>query len=156
MNFDSSIPRNGHLLAHPRPRGLNALAEAMGMQVIYYDVATKLPLGNAKQVGDLKELLKRSNIVTLHVPSDATTRGMIDDAEFQAMQPGSILINYSRGDIVDLACRIKRAVQTGWEIPIESGLALERELQQQLFQSDDAREGLAAYNEKRKAVFSGR
>ncbi|MBV8519211.1 MAG: enoyl-CoA hydratase/isomerase family protein [Acidobacteria bacterium] len=52
--------------------------------------------------------------------------------------------------------RIKRAVQTGWEIPIETGLALERELQQQLFQSDDAREGLAAYNEKRKASFSGK
>jgi enoyl-CoA hydratase len=52
--------------------------------------------------------------------------------------------------------RIKRAVQTGWEIPFESALALERELQQQLFQSDDAREGLAAYNEKRKAEFSGR
>ena len=46
------------------------MAEAMGMQVIYYDVATKLPHGNAKQVRDLRELLKKSNIVTLHVPSD--------------------------------------------------------------------------------------
>ena len=52
--------------------------------------------------------------------------------------------------------RIKRAVQTGLELPIESGLALERELQQQLFQSEDAREGLDAYNEKRKAAFAGR
>ena len=52
--------------------------------------------------------------------------------------------------------RIKRAVQTGWEIPIEAGLAVERELQQQLFLSEDAREGLAAYNEKRKAEFKGR
>lgn len=52
--------------------------------------------------------------------------------------------------------RIKRAVQTGWEVPIESGLALERELQQQLFTSEDAKEGLAAYNEKRKAEFKGR
>ncbi|HEY0160784.1 MAG TPA: enoyl-CoA hydratase/isomerase family protein [Thermoanaerobaculia bacterium] len=52
--------------------------------------------------------------------------------------------------------RIKRAVQTGWEIPFESGLALERELQQQLFTSEDAKEGLAAYNEKRKAEFGGR
>ena len=52
--------------------------------------------------------------------------------------------------------RIKRAVQTGWELPIESGLALERELQQQLFQSEDAKEGLNAYNEKRKAAFTGK
>ena len=52
--------------------------------------------------------------------------------------------------------RIKRAVQTGWEIPIEAGLAVERELQQQLFLSEDAKEGLAAYNEKRKAEFKGR
>jgi enoyl-CoA hydratase len=52
--------------------------------------------------------------------------------------------------------RIKRAVQTGWEIPFESALALERELQQQLFTSEDAKEGLAAYNGKRKAEFSGR
>jgi enoyl-CoA hydratase len=52
--------------------------------------------------------------------------------------------------------RIKRAVQSGWEVPIESGLALERELQQQLFQSEDAKEGIAAYNEKRKPAFSGK
>jgi enoyl-CoA hydratase len=52
--------------------------------------------------------------------------------------------------------RIKRAVQSGWEIPLESGLALERELQQQLFQSEDAKEGLAAYNQKRKAEFTGK
>ena len=52
--------------------------------------------------------------------------------------------------------RIKRAVQTGWEVPLESALALERELQQQLFESDDAREGIAAYNQKRKPHFSGR
>jgi enoyl-CoA hydratase len=52
--------------------------------------------------------------------------------------------------------RIKRAVQTGWEVPLESALALERELQQQLFQSDDAVEGIAAYNEKRKPAFSGK
>ncbi len=52
--------------------------------------------------------------------------------------------------------RIKRAVQTGVEIPLESGLALERELQQQLFQSEDAKEGLDAYVNKRKAEFKGR
>jgi enoyl-CoA hydratase/carnithine racemase len=52
--------------------------------------------------------------------------------------------------------RIKRAVQTGVEIPLESGLALERELQQQLFQSEDAKEGLDAYVKKRKAEFKGK
>jgi enoyl-CoA hydratase/carnithine racemase len=52
--------------------------------------------------------------------------------------------------------RIKRAVQTGWELPIESALAVERELQQQLFQSQDAKEGLGAYNAKRKPAFSGK
>ncbi|HSP13957.1 MAG TPA: enoyl-CoA hydratase-related protein [Thermoanaerobaculia bacterium] len=52
--------------------------------------------------------------------------------------------------------RIKRSVQTGWEIPLEAALAVERELQQQLFQSDDAREGLAAYSERRKAEFAGK
>jgi enoyl-CoA hydratase len=51
---------------------------------------------------------------------------------------------------------IKRAVQTGWEVPLESGLALERELQQQLFQSEDAKEGIVSYNEKRKPEFRGR
>jgi enoyl-CoA hydratase len=52
--------------------------------------------------------------------------------------------------------RIKRAVQSGSEIPLESGPALERELQQQLFQSEDAKEGLTAYNQKQKAEFTGR
>jgi enoyl-CoA hydratase/carnithine racemase len=52
--------------------------------------------------------------------------------------------------------RIKRAVQTGWEVPLEAALGLERELQQQLFQSEDAAEGLAAYNEKRKPQFGGK
>jgi len=51
--------------------------------------------------------------------------------------------------------RIKRSVQSGAEVPFESGLAIEREMQQQLFQSKDAREGLTAYIEKRKADFSG-
>jgi len=54
------------------------------------------------------------------------------------------------------AGHIKRAVQSGWELPIESGLALERELQQRLFTSDDAREGIAAYVEKRQAVFTAK
>lgn len=88
------------------------MAEAMGMHVIYYDVATKLPHGNAKQVRDLKELLKRSNIVTLHVPSDATTRNMIDADAIKAMRKGSIFINHSRGDVADLNA-VSRALKSG-------------------------------------------
>lgn len=52
--------------------------------------------------------------------------------------------------------RIKRSVQSGWEVPFESALAIERELQQQLFQSEDAKEGLSAYNQKRKPAFKGK
>src|SRR5678815_456401 len=88
------------------------MAEAMGMQVIYYDVATKLPHGNAKQVRDLREILKKSNIVTLHVPSDPTTRNMINAESLKAMRKGSILINHSRGDVVDLGA-LKKAIKSG-------------------------------------------
>ncbi len=82
---------------------VSVMAEAMGMNVIYYDIVTKLPHGNAKQERDLRELLKKSNIVTLHVPSDATTRSMINEETLSLMPKGSIFINYSRGDVVDLA-----------------------------------------------------
>ncbi|MEO6052198.1 MAG: phosphoglycerate dehydrogenase, partial [Pyrinomonadaceae bacterium] len=88
------------------------MAEAMGLQVLYYDTATKLPLGNAKQIRDLKELLKRSNIVTLHVPSDATTRNIINAETLKAMPKGSILINHSRGNVVDLDA-LNKAVKSG-------------------------------------------
>jgi D-3-phosphoglycerate dehydrogenase len=88
------------------------MAEAMGMQVIYYDIATKLPHGNAKQIRDLKEMLKQSNIVTLHVPSDATTRNMINAEAIKSMRKGAILINHSRGDVVDLGA-VRKAIKSG-------------------------------------------
>jgi D-3-phosphoglycerate dehydrogenase len=88
------------------------MAEALGMHVIYYDVATKLPHGNAKQVHELKDLLKRSNIVTLHVPSDPTTRNLIDADALKVMRKGSILINHSRGDVVDIDA-LAKAIRSG-------------------------------------------
>jgi D-3-phosphoglycerate dehydrogenase / 2-oxoglutarate reductase len=88
------------------------MAEAMGMHVIYYDTAIKLPLGNAKQIRELNELLELSNIVTLHVPSDSTTRNMIDAKTLRSMRKGSILINHSRGDVVDLDA-LKKAIDDG-------------------------------------------
>lgn len=88
------------------------MAEALGLHVIYYDIATKLPHGNAKQIRDLKELLRRSHIVTLHVPSDPTTRNMIDAEAIRSMRKGAILLNYSRGDVVDLAA-VRKALKSG-------------------------------------------
>jgi len=88
------------------------MAEAMGMSVLYYDIATKLPHGNAKQVRDLKELLKHSDIVTLHVPSDATTRNMINAETLKSLKKGGILLNYSRGDVVELGA-LKKAIDKG-------------------------------------------
>ena len=91
---------------------VSTMAEAMGMQVIYYDAATKLPLGNAQQTRELRDLLRKADIVTLHVPSDRTTRNMIDADAIRAMRKGSILINYSRGDVVDLNA-VAKALKSG-------------------------------------------
>jgi D-3-phosphoglycerate dehydrogenase len=89
---------------------VSTLAESMGMHVVYHDIATKLPLGNARQLRELRELLKMSDIVTLHVPSDPTTRKMIDAAAIKTMKKGAILINHSRGDVVDL-CALGNAIK---------------------------------------------
>lgn len=91
---------------------VSVMAEALGMNVIYYDVSIKLPHGNAKQERDLNELLRKSNIVTLHVPSDATTRNMINEKSLAQMPEGSVLINYSRGDVVDLNA-LRTALDSG-------------------------------------------
>lgn len=81
---------------------VSILAEALGMQVIYYDIKTKLPLGNAKPVNSLEKLLKLADIVTLHVPEDETTIQMMNIQTLALMKKGSYLINASRGRVVDL------------------------------------------------------
>lgn len=81
---------------------VSILAENLGLNVIYYDILTKLPLGNAKQVKTLKELLKKSDIVTLHVPSTPETKNMFDAKTLKEIKKGAIFVNYSRGDVVDL------------------------------------------------------
>jgi len=91
---------------------VSIMAEALGLRVIYFDVATKLPHGNAKQIRDLRELLKRADIVTLHVPSDETTRGLINRETLKLMRKGAILINHSRGDVVDLGA-VHQAIKKG-------------------------------------------
>jgi D-3-phosphoglycerate dehydrogenase len=81
---------------------VSMLAEAMGMRVCYYDVVSKLPLGNAKPLSTLEELLEASDFVTLHVPELDTTKNMIGEAELKQMKPGSYLINNARGTVVDI------------------------------------------------------
>ena len=81
---------------------VSVMAEAMGMKVVYYDVVPKLPHGNATQARDLAELLKTSDVVTLHVPGGASTRNMINERTLAHLRRGALLINYSRGDVVDL------------------------------------------------------
>ena len=80
---------------------VSILAEAMGMNVCYYDIEKKLTLGNASVCQSLDELLAASDIVTLHVPSTSLTRNMIGRNEISRMKKGSYLINASRGDVVD-------------------------------------------------------
>mgnify|MGYP000738749837 FL=1 len=81
---------------------LSVLAESLGMQVIYFDVVTKLPLGNARQVGTMDELLATSDVVTLHVPELPSTKDMMGAAEFAKMKKGAIFINAARGTTVDI------------------------------------------------------
>ncbi len=81
---------------------VSILAEAMGMRVIYFDIHPKLPLGNAKAVASLQDLLAEADVTTLHVPEDESTRNMMDRERLAQMKPGAYLINASRGSVVDI------------------------------------------------------
>ena len=81
---------------------LSVLAEALGMHVIFFDVVNKLPLGNARQVHSLQELLREADVVSLHVPQLPSTQWMIGAAEIAALKPGGILINAARGTVVEI------------------------------------------------------
>jgi D-3-phosphoglycerate dehydrogenase len=91
---------------------VSVLAEAMGMKVIFYDVETKLPLGNAEDAKSLKELLNRSDIVTLHVPETSQTKNLISKPVLKQFKKGAILINYARGEVVDLDA-LRKAILDG-------------------------------------------
>jgi D-3-phosphoglycerate dehydrogenase len=81
---------------------LSVIAESMGMKVFFYDVVTKLPLGNAIQVASMEELLNMSDVISLHVPETATTKWMMGPEQFAQMKQGSIMMNASRGTVVDI------------------------------------------------------
>ncbi len=81
---------------------VGVLAEAMGMRVIFHDVATKLPMGNNRACGSLQEVLEQSDFVTLHVPATAQTHRMIGPEEIARMRKGAYLLNASRGTVVQI------------------------------------------------------
>ncbi len=81
---------------------LSVLAEGMGMKVFLYDVVTKLPLGNAVQMDSLKELMSECDVVSLHVPETHSTKDMIGAEQLSWLKPNAILINASRGTVVDI------------------------------------------------------
>jgi D-3-phosphoglycerate dehydrogenase len=100
---------------------VSVLAESMGMKVIFYDVVTKLPLGNAESRKSLKELVREADIVTLHVPEEPQTKNLIDRTLLQQFKKGGILLNYARGEVVDLealADRIKDGQIAGAAIDV--------------------------------------
>jgi D-3-phosphoglycerate dehydrogenase len=81
---------------------LSVMAEAMGMRVQFYDIETKLPLGNAQAKKSIKEIVSTSDIISLHVPETNQTKNLINKAVLKQFKSGSILVNYARGEVVDL------------------------------------------------------
>lgn len=81
---------------------VSVLAESLGMKVIFYDVETKMPLGNAVDKKTLENVVAEADVVTLHVPETKQTKNMIDEKLLRHFKKGSIIINYSRGEVVDI------------------------------------------------------
>jgi D-3-phosphoglycerate dehydrogenase len=90
------------------------------MKVIFYDVETKLPLGNAADSKSLKELLSKADVITLHVPETNETKNLISKANLKWFKKGAILINYARGEVIDLPA-LRKAMEDG----IVSGAAID-------------------------------
>jgi D-3-phosphoglycerate dehydrogenase len=81
---------------------LSVMAEAMGMRVQFFDIETKLPLGNAQAKKSIKEIVSSSDIISLHVPETNQTKNLINKSVLKQFKAGSILVNYARGEVVDL------------------------------------------------------
>ena len=91
---------------------VSIISESLGMKVLYYDVETKLPLGNANSCSTINELLQGSDIVTLHVPGTEQSYNLIDEAQLAVCKPGAIIINCARGEVVNLEA-LAKALQDG-------------------------------------------
>lgn len=100
---------------------LGVLAEGLGMNVVFYDVVRKLNLGNTRQIDDLGELLGCADVVSMHVPATPATANMMDAQMLSRMKEGAVLINASRGNVVDipaLAARIRAGKLLGAAIDV--------------------------------------
>lgn len=86
---------------------IGILAESLGMQVQYYDIENKLALGNAQAAESYHQLLASSDVVTFHVPETDITKNMMNQQAFAHLKPGAILLNASRGSVVDIDCLAK-------------------------------------------------
>lgn len=93
-------------------RQVGVLAEALGMQVLFYDIVQQLPMGNNREVGSLEQLLAASDFVTLHVPATEQTRKMMGSEQLAQMKKGSRLLNLSRGNVVDIPA-LAEALRSG-------------------------------------------
>lgn len=91
---------------------VSVLAENMGFNVLYYDIEPKLPMGNATRIESLDDLLAQSDIITLHVPATPGTKNMMDAETIAKMKKGSVLLNLSRGSVVDIKA-LKEALESG-------------------------------------------
>jgi len=100
---------------------LSVLAESMGLHVVFYDIIKKLPLGNAKSLRSLEDVLEVADFVTLHVPETPKTLNMISKKEMKLMKKGSFLINASRGTVIqidDLVQALKSGHLSGCAIDV--------------------------------------
>jgi len=91
---------------------VSVLAESLGMKVIFYDIETQLPLGNAESRKSMKDVLSNADIVTLHVPELESTKNLVNKNTLKYFKKGSILINYARGEVVDLEA-LRKALLEG-------------------------------------------
>ena len=91
---------------------LSVLAEGLGMKVIFYDTETKLPLGNAESSKSMKDVVGRADIISLHVPELPSTRNLINRSNLRYFKKGSILINYARGEVVEIDA-LAKAISDG-------------------------------------------
>lgn len=119
------------------------LAESIGMNVIYYDVQSKLPISNARSVPSLDSLLASADVVSLHVPANDTTKNMIGLKQFSLMRKEAVLLNASRGNVVDLEVLAEKLLShelKGAAIDVfpEEPLSNEHRFQSPLIQCDNA------------------